>query len=143
MVPRRKSFLAGRFFIKKRGQSMDKLKDEALQAINDAESVRELSDVRNVYLSKKGSISTLMSNIRDIANDKKREYGARVNALKDTIENALSAKLAALEAKELSARLARETIDITLPGRTFNVAPQHPFHIIKDEISDIDRKSVV
>lgn len=116
---------------------MENLKQSALHAINEAATVRELSEVRNVYLSKKGLISNLMANIRNVAPEEKRDYGAKVNGLKDEIEATLNARLTLLEANELSAKLQSETLDITLPGRTFKVAPEHPFHIIKDEISDI------
>jgi len=113
------------------------IKNEALQAIETATTVSALQDVRNTYLSKKGIIVGLMANLKTIPNEEKKVYGQQVNDLKTLIEEKLRTKLDMLSAAELSAKLAADVIDLTLPGRSFNVAPQHPFHLIKDEISQI------
>lgn len=113
------------------------IKDEALRKINAADMLSGLEDIRQTYLSKKGILATLMATLKDLPVAEKKDFGQAVNTLKATLEEAFSAKLTRLEEEDLSRKLAAETIDITLPGRSFKTAPQHPFHLIKDEITDI------
>lgn len=115
----------------------EQIKDEALRKINAADTLSGLEDIRQTYLSKKGILATLMATLKDLPVAEKKDFGQAVNTLKATLEEAFSAKLTRLEEEDLSRKLAEETIDLTLPGRTFKTAPQHPFHLIKDEITDI------
>ena len=113
------------------------IKDEALAKLNAALTLAELEEIRQVYLAKKGILTGLMAQLKDLDPMAKKDFGQGVNALKNELEVAFNDKLSRLEADELSKKLAAETIDITLPGRTFKTAPQHPFHLIKDEITEI------
>lgn len=115
----------------------NQIKDEALAKIESAQTLVALEEIRQTYLAKKGVLTDLMSTLKDLPAAEKKAFGQGVNVLKYELETAFSTKLAALEALELAQKLAAETIDITLPGRSFKTAPQHPFHLIKDEITDI------
>lgn len=113
------------------------LQTEALCSIEKAASLSELSEVYNLYLSKKGKVMALMANLRNLNEEEKKSYGQGVNETKKIIETALKAREALLQDIELTAKLKSEVIDLTLPGRTFSTSPMHPFHIIKDEINEI------
>ena len=69
--------------------SMAKLKQQALVDINEAQNERELQDVKVKYLGKKGSVSALMKNMKDLPNEEKPAYGQKVNELRQTIQNEL------------------------------------------------------
>ncbi len=113
------------------------LQTEALKAIEKATNLSELSEVYNLYLSKKGRVMALMANLRNLNEEEKRSYGQGVNETKKVIETALKTKESSLEELALTAKLNREVIDLSLPGRSLNCAPRHPFHLIKDEIDEI------
>ena len=115
----------------------EKIRQEALEKINLALDLGMLDEVRNVYLAKKGLVMSLMSRIRDLSPEEKRSFGQAINELKKVLEEALSARHETLSELALNEKLANEKIDISLPGKKLTHAPQHPFHLIKDEISDI------
>ena len=113
------------------------LQAEVLNSINTASTLEALNEVRNAYLSKKGKVSLLLGEIRNIASEDKKAYGEAVNALRDELTLAFLLRQQGLEEKALNAKLA-ETIDITLPGSQEEWGFKNPsFWIIKDEIEQI------
>lgn len=113
------------------------LQAEVLNSINTASTLEALNEVRNAYLSKKGKVSLLLGEIRNIASEDKKAYGEAVNALRDELTLAFSLRQQGLEEKALNAKLLAETIDITLPGSQEEWGFKNPFWIIKDEIEQI------
>ena len=113
------------------------VKEKALEEIAKATSTKELGDVRNVYLSKKGEVTSLMSLMKDIPNEDKKEFGQAVNNLKQSIESSLNEKLEKLQLEELNEKLKQEDIDITLPGSNKKEGAINPFLLIQDEMVDI------
>lgn len=117
--------------------SIASIEKEALQAIQDATTTEALTEVRNIYLSKKGVIAGLMGRMKDIAPTEKASYGQLVNNLRDLVTNAFDQKQKAIDLAALQEKLARETIDISLPSVQAEVAGKNPFFIIQDEIEEI------
>lgn len=113
------------------------LQAEVLNSINTASTLEALNEVRNAYLSKKGKVSLLLGEIRNIASEDKKAYGEAVNALRDELTLTFSLRQQGLEEKALNAKLLSETIDITLPGSQEEWGFKNPFWIIKDEIEQI------
>ena len=69
--------------------SMTELRQQALVDINEAQDERALQDVKVKYLGKKGSVSGLMKNMKDLPNEEKPAYGQKVNELRQAIQNEL------------------------------------------------------
>ena len=113
------------------------LQAEVLNSINTASTLEALNEIRNAYLSKKGKVSLLLGEIRNIASEDKKAYGEAVNALRDELTLAFLLRQQGLEEKALNAKLLTETIDITLPGSQEEWGFKNPFWIIKDEIEQI------
>jgi phenylalanyl-tRNA synthetase alpha chain len=78
------------------------------------------------FLGKTGSITELLKGLGKLAPEEKKVQGARINAAKELIEALLSARRAELAEAELNARLAAESIDVTLPGRKISAGGIHP-----------------
>ena len=116
---------------------MKKIEIESLEAIARATSSEALIEVRNTYLSKKGLIASLMGKMKDIAPEAKATYGQMINHLRDVVTDAFEQKQKALEKLALRAKLAGETIDISLPSVQAEPAGKNPFFIMQDEIEDI------
>ena len=113
------------------------LKEKALKEIKASNSSDELNNVRNAYLSKKSELSTLTSQIGQLPPEDRKAFGAAITEVRVSITNALEEKMTLLKNKELDEKLAKETIDISLPGVSYNVGGRNPWHIIIDEISEI------
>ena len=63
--------------------------------------------------------------------------GQLANKIRQDIENAVTAKMSELKAKEQAEKIAEETIDITLPGKPQAFGKLHPLSIVENEIKDI------
>ena len=113
------------------------IKEKALQEIETAKSVEELNNVRNTYLAKKSELSSMSSLIGTLAPEERKAFGQALTEVRSAITNALEEKMAFLKNKELEEKLAKETIDISLPGVSANVGGRNPFHIIIDEMTEI------
>ncbi len=118
-------------------EKLSKLKEQALKDIDSAKTSEELNNVRNTYLSKKSELSTLTSQIGTLPPEERKAFGAALTEVRVAITKALEEKMNLLKSKELEEKLAKETIDISLPGVSHNIGGRNPWHIIIDEISEI------
>ena len=76
-----------------------------------------LEAVRVAALGKKGTISEQMKGLGALSPDERKSFGAALNLIKDKVSDAIALRKAALADKALNERLARETVDVTLPAR--------------------------
>ena len=119
-------------------QKLLEIESAALAAIASAETTGQLNDVRNNYLSKKSELSQMSSLIGKLPTpEEKKEFGNALNVTRNKITSALDEKFTKLQEEELNKKLEAETIDISLPGKTYKAGSKNPFFIIKDEMTDI------
>ena len=88
-------------------------------------------------LSKKGTLSSFMGELRNVIAEQKPVIGQMINDTKKFISELIDKKLKVLEEEELQEKLEKEKIDITLPGVSFDTGSKHPMNIVVDEIIDI------
>ena len=105
------------------------------QVVNswNANSAEELEAIRIKYLSKKGEISELFNQFREVPNDQKREMGQLLNQLRDTAQNRLNELKAALEAQRQEA----DKLDLTRTAEPIALGTRHPLSLVKNEIIEI------
>jgi phenylalanyl-tRNA synthetase alpha chain len=118
---------------------LSSLQSDILQQIAAASDEAALEAVRVATLGKKGSVSALLATLGKMAPDERKAQGAAINAVKDAIADALAARREVLKSAALDARLASETIDVTLPVRE-TPAEQgriHPLSQVMDELTAI------
>ena len=115
-------------------ENLENLKTSTLAAIAAAADLKALDDIRVGVLGKKGAVTELMKGLSALSAEEKKEMGKGLNVLKTEIEAALEARKEALAEAELNARLARETIDVTLPVRPENQGRIHPVSKIYEEV---------
>ncbi len=115
------------------------LEAETLNAIAAAQDEASLESVRVGALGKKGSISALLATLGKMSPDERKSAGAGINALKDKVTEALSARKGLLKEAALEARLASERLDVTLPVRETGVETGriHPISQVMDELTAI------
>ena len=113
------------------------VQNEALSAIESAQSPEELQQVRIKYLGKKGSIQALMSEMKSLPKEEKPVFGQKVNLCKQAVSEAIEKAAAQLEAKALEAQLIKDKLDITLNGTKSEKGTMHPLHMIQQEIEDL------
>ncbi len=91
-----------------------------------AENLADLDQVRVHYLGKKGVFTERMKALGALSPDERRQAGQAINQVRDTFQSALEARRHLLEERVLEARLASETIDVSLPGRGQGGGGLHP-----------------
>ncbi|WP_404381271.1 phenylalanine--tRNA ligase subunit alpha [Caenispirillum salinarum] len=106
--------------------NVEDLRAELLAAVDGAADREALESVRVSALGKKGRITDMMKGLGKMSPDERRETGQALNALKDDVAAAIEAKRTTLEDAELTARLERERIDVTLPPRPEATGTLHP-----------------
>jgi len=106
-----------------------------LQEVNQmtAAGMDELEALRIKYLSKKGEISLLFNDFRDVANEEKREVGQLLNDLKNSAQNKLN------EIKEILSEKgdSTEKTDLTRSSDPIAIGTRHPLSLTKNEIIEI------
>src|SRR2546429_5055140 len=115
------------------------LESEILSQIAAAGDEAALEAVRVAALGKKGTISALLATLGKMSPDERKTRGAAINLAKDKVSQALTTRRDVLKSASLDARLASETIDVTLPVRE---APAeagriHPLSQVMDELTAI------
>ncbi|MCQ2087336.1 MAG: phenylalanine--tRNA ligase subunit alpha [Bacilli bacterium] len=109
----------------------------ALEKIKASSIADELVELKNTFLGKKSELSSMTSLIGTLPNEEKKSFGAAIHEAKEKISVEIEKKLAIFREKELNEKLAKESIDISLPGKDAHVGARNPFHVIIDEITDI------
>ena len=98
-----------------------------------AAGLEELESLRIKYLSKKGEISVLFNEFRDVANEEKREVGQLLNDLKNLAQDTLNA----LKDELASTADTAEKVDLTRSAEPIALGTRHPLSLVKNEIIDI------
>ena len=119
--------------------NLDSLQSQILADIAAASDEAALEAVRVASLGKKGSISALLATLGKMSPDERKSEGAKINLAKDAVTEALTARRDLLKNAALDARLASETIDVTLPLRDSpaEAGRIHPLSQVWDEVTTI------
>ncbi len=118
---------------------LSKLENDLTAQIAGAADEAALEAVRVSALGKKGSVSELLKGLGAMSPEERKTEGAKINALRDRVSGALDAKKSELKEKAISAKLAADVADVTLPVRA---APAeqgriHPISQVIDELTAI------
>ncbi|GHH00337.1 hypothetical protein GCM10010961_36970 [Pseudodonghicola xiamenensis] len=116
---------------------MDDLKAKYLTQIADAGDEAALEAIRLAAVGKKGEVSLKMRELGKMSPEERQVAGPALNALKDEINSALSAKKSALADKALDERLRSEWLDVTLPSRPARHGTLHPVNQVTEEVTAI------
>lgn len=119
---------------------LKQLKEQGLAEIIESESLEDLKKVRDLYLSKKGLVPQLMTKMRDLSPEQRKDFGQQVNALKQHLLDESQKRFEALTQEEMERKLASEKIDLTLPGVAIGLGQLHPLTQIEREIIDVFRE---
>ena len=113
---------------------IDKIK-ALLQEVENmkAANADELEALRIKYLSKKGEISMLMNDFRNVAADQKREVGKFLNELKETTQT----KINELKEQFENAQVVQNDLDLTRSSYPIELGTRHPLSLVRKEICDI------
>ena len=118
-------------------QQLEKIRQEALSALEAAADAQELESLRVKYLGKKGELTAVLKMMGKLSPEERPVMGQIANAVRAEIEEKLEQAKSAVAAKAMEAKLAAESIDVTIPGETVSLGHQHPMNMVLQEIKDI------
>jgi len=118
-------------------QELNQLVTEAEQAISVADDLQTLDQVRVDYLGKKGHLTERMKSLGKLSAEERPKAGQAINQAKQTVQQAIEARRAALKNAVLEAKLVGEKVDVTLPGRHTPVGSLHPVTRTMQRIDDL------
>lgn len=116
---------------------LDSIKDTALAAFKAAPSSKDLYDLKVQYLGKSGSLTEIMKEMASLPKEEKPLFGKKVNEVKQLLEVAYTEAEETLKKAEISAKMAAEEIDMTLPAFSQPKGTAHPVNIVVEEIFTI------
>ncbi len=116
---------------------LEALRAEALEELKTLESPKELEDFRVRYMGKKGSVTGLLRGMGALPAEERPVMGQLVNQLRQELENAVAEKNQAMQAALQKEQLAKETLDVTMPGKKNASGGLHPLNVVLDDIIDI------
>ena len=110
---------------------------QALADVAAAQSPEALEALRVNLLGKSGSITAQLKQLGSLPAQERKAAGEAINRAKETVAAALGERRAVLDAAALDARLAAETVDVTLPGRNGERGGLHPVTRALERITEI------
>ncbi len=117
--------------------NLDEILNQAEKALNEAQDLTYLDQVRVHYLGKKGLFTLQMKELGALEPEQRREVGQIINQAKDKFQAQFQSRKETLENLEIERRLANERIDVTLPGRGQSIGGLHPVTITLRRIEKI------
>ena len=118
-------------------EQIEKIRQEALTAIANAEDAKQLDETKVKYLGKKGELTAVLRGMGALSAEERPVIGSFVNVVKTELEEQIKQKEEMYEKAELNRKLQEETIDITLPSSKIKTGSKHPLNRIIEEVEDL------
>lgn len=113
------------------------LKEKISNDFKQISNLEELEKIRLKYMGKKGEVVELLKNLKDVAQEEKKEFGNKVNLLKSDVLEKIEGKKKELREKEYENKINNsKIIDLTLPTDDM-LGSLHPITIVQKELEDI------
>ena len=117
--------------------TLDEIRSAAAKRIAEAGGLDVLNDIRVNILGKKGELTQLMKNLKDMAPEERPKFGQLVNSAREEIERQLQEARDRIAKKARELQLEAEVIDVTLPAKKAQIGHRHPNSLALDEIERV------
>ena len=118
-------------------ENIEEIKKIIKEKLNNIDRLDKLMEVKSEFMGKKGIITILQSKIKEVPNDKKKEFGMKVNEVK-TLFNEMHDEIKnKLEEEIINRKLESESIDITLPSTKVEVGAPNILEKLIEEVEDV------
>ena len=118
-------------------KQLESIRQQALVALDTATTPAALDELRVKYLGKKGELTAVLKQMGQLTPEDRPVMGQIANAVRSAIEEKMEQRKAAIDASVLEAKLASESVDVTIPGSASVMGHQHPMNQVLQEIKDI------
>ncbi|MBM4307470.1 MAG: phenylalanine--tRNA ligase subunit alpha [Deltaproteobacteria bacterium] len=118
-------------------EELEKIREECEASLSLANAESEISEIRVRVLGRKGSLTQLLKRLGTMPEVERKEIGRRANEIKEYLGAKIESSLLEIQERERRESLAKERIDVTLPGRRRVIGTRHPLTQTLDEIIHI------
>lgn len=118
-------------------QTLEQLRQKALEIIGQAENANQLNDLRVQYLGKKGELTLLLRQTGKLDPKDRPAFGQASNLVRDELEQIINSRREELQMLEQNRKIKGEKIDLSLPGYPLKRGSRHPITLVLDEIKEI------
>ena len=118
-------------------EKLEAIKQKALEEIEQCNDESSINNAKSKFLGKKSEYSDIMSSLRNLSNEEKRNIGAVSNEVRTFITNSINNRLDIIKKEELNKKLEKDKIDLTLPSKKRKIGTKHPLTIVREEIEDL------
>lgn len=117
--------------------ALQNIREQAAQALSNAQDSKALEELRVKYLGKKGELTAILKQMGSLSAEERPKVGQLANEVRAAIETLIAEKGASLKTAMLDKRLELETLDVTMPGKSAPMGRAHPLSKVLDEIKEI------
>ncbi|MDP6968962.1 MAG: phenylalanine--tRNA ligase subunit alpha [Gammaproteobacteria bacterium] len=117
-------------------ENLKQLVNAGLEAVAAAQDETALDQIRVQYLGKKGVLTAQLKSLGQLSAADRPAAGAKINAAKQQVQDAINTKRTLMASAALRAQLASESIDVSLPGRGQNNGGLHPVTMTMERIEN-------
>lgn len=118
-------------------EALEKIRAAAVAEMQKASDEQSLDTLRVRYLGKKGELTAILKQMGGLSAEERPVIGQLANEVRSSIESALASAQAKVKEAATALRLKAETIDVTMPGKKFEVGKKHPLSIVLDDVKEI------
>ena len=110
---------------------------EALESLEKVKDIKGLEEIRVSFLGKKGKLTGILKGMGSLSAEERPIMGQMANEVRNNLEEAIQKAKIDLVKKERDEKIARETIDVSMPGAYFPRGKKHPLTLVLDEIKEV------
>ena len=118
-------------------ERLEKIREEAEKKIAAALSPEALDEIRVSILGKKGELTQILKGMKDVSPEDRPKVGQMVNEVRSQLEEAMNHKKEGIRKELMSAKLEREKLDVTLPGKRVIRGYKHPNQIALEDLEKV------
>ncbi|MBQ4311594.1 MAG: phenylalanine--tRNA ligase subunit alpha, partial [Oscillospiraceae bacterium] len=118
-------------------EQLEEIRSKAIALLDECADIGLLDDLRVKYLGKKGELTAILKQMGKLTAEERPAMGQLANKVRADIEEKIAEKSAQINEALEEARIAAETIDVTLPGKKQPVGRLHPLTKVLDEVKDV------
>ncbi|NRA82238.1 MAG: phenylalanine--tRNA ligase subunit alpha [Gammaproteobacteria bacterium] len=107
-------------------QHLEQIVEQAAAEINQAADLNALDQVRVSFLGKKGQLTEQLKSLGKLSAEERPKAGQLINHAKQQVQKLIAAKGELMRTEQMNAKLAQESIDVSLPGRRASIGNIHP-----------------
>ena len=114
-----------------------RLQEDFNLSIGQIQTTQQAEELRIRFLGKKGELTAILRGMGALSAEERPIAGQLANQVRENIEQQLNEAMSKVQQAEKLARLATETLDVTLPGKIVPLGSRHPLTRVIDEICGV------